>query len=405
MTGRERILNAIEFKESDRTPMDLGGMLSTSISCFLYPRLVEALGLPPRPTRVFDTGQMLALPDLNVLDALGCDAVTVLGDVTNAFEQPEKWAPYDFNGRLDALVRNPAAFEVLDDGTILQNGGASRMPPTSHVFESAHGGQPISFSAETPKPDLAQLERDLEASRMKDEEIEAIAAVCKRVRESTDRAVFFNGPGAGIGIGSFGGMAVFPILCMTEPDFVLELHELVTSHACEQIAAVLDAVAPFIDIYMCCSDDWGTQSHTIAPPQVYRDLFMPFYRQVTDTIHESAPNVKAFLHSCGAIFDILEDVIDTGFDILNPVQWTAGGHSYMEWKDVCRNRITLWGGGVNAQATLPLGTPDNVRREVAEVVACMRQDSGFVFTAIHNILAEVAPENVIAMYQAAAEVH
>ena len=91
---------------------------------------------------------------------------------------------------------------------------------------------------------------------------------------------------------------------------------------------------------------------------------------------------------------------EAGFDVLNPVQWSAGKHSYQEWKDKARGRIALWGGGVNSQTTLPLGTVDDVEREVREVTAYMSEDSGYVFCNIHNILAEIPPEKVIAMYRA-----
>jgi uroporphyrinogen decarboxylase len=127
-TSRERVLRALNFQPTDRVPRDLGGMRSTGISAFAYPRLIAALGLPPRLPRVEDTGQMLAMPDLDVLDALGCDVVSVLDNASNAFEQPGLWHPYDFNGRLPGRVRNPAAFSTEPDGTILQ--GRSRMPLT-----------------------------------------------------------------------------------------------------------------------------------------------------------------------------------------------------------------------------------------------------------------------------------
>ena len=382
--------------------MDLGGMLSTGISCFAYPRLVAALGLPPRPVRVHDTGQMLALPDRDVMDALDCDVVTVLGDLTNAFEQPDKWRPYDFDGRLDALVRDPAMFETLSDGTIVQPKHGCKMPPTSHVFESEHGGQPLVLTGDVPKPDLKQLRQDLEKARPHAEEIRAAKDLCVRVRESTDRAVFYNGPGANIGIAGYGGMAVFPLLCLLEPDFVAELHELVIGYAVEKVEALLTEVHPYVDVYTCSSDDWGTQLQTIASPDVYRDLFLPYYRLFTDAIHKAAPGVKAFLHSCGAVYDLLDYIVESGFDILNPIQWTAGGHTYQEWKDKSRSRLVLWGGGVNAQATLPLGTVHDVEEEVTAIVDYMRGDGGYVFCGIHNILAEAPAENVVAMYRAAA---
>jgi len=90
-TSRERVLQSLGFRAPGRVPKDLGGMLSTGISAFAYPKPVAALGLPPRPPRVHDTGQMPALPELDVFDALECDVVIIFNDMTNAFNQPGPW--------------------------------------------------------------------------------------------------------------------------------------------------------------------------------------------------------------------------------------------------------------------------------------------------------------------------
>jgi len=414
------VLDALAFKETDRVPKDMGGMLSSSISAFAYPHLVAALNLQPRLPKVYDTGQMLALPDLDVLDALGCDVVTITGEVTNAFEQPEKWHPYDFNGRLPALVREPARFRTEPDGTIIQRTGklakpsdrdrtgvmtTTRMPPASYVFDEEHGGQPVDFQGALPMPDLAEVRRELEAGLLTDEDIAIIRALCRRVRESTDRAVFFNDGRlvAPICIHGWGGMAVFPVLCITEPDFVHELHDLAATYAIMNIERLMPEIAEYVDIIWLASDDWGTQKSTIASPKVFRELFQPYRRRINDACHAAAPEVKTFLHSCGAIYTLLDPIAESGFDVLNPVQWTAGGRSYRDWKDRARGRLALWGGGVNSQGTLPLGTAQEVAAEAGEVVAYMQEDGGYVFCNIHNILAEIKPENVIAMYRAAGE--
>ena len=400
-TSRERVMQALNFQTPDRTPKDLGGMRSTSISAFAYPKLIEALGLPPRLPHIEDTGQMLAMPDLDVLDALGCDVVAIRGAVTNAFPQPDLWHAYDFNGRLLALVRHPEDFCAEPDGTILQ-GRDRKMPPASHVFDSEHGGQPLDLSADLPKLDVKAFRQRVEAAVLRDEQVAATRDFCCRVRASTDRAIFFNdGINAGMGIGAYSGLAIFPMLCLTEPDYVTELHEIVTERALANIRALLPEIRDDIDVIMLSADDWGTQGNLIASPKVYRELFLPYYRRLNDECHRIAPRVKLFLHSCGAIYNLIDLVIESGFDVLNPVQWSAGKHTYREWKDKARGRIALWGGGVNSQVTLPFGTVDDVRRETAEVVAYMRQDSGYVFCNIHNILAEIEPEKVIAMYKAA----
>jgi uroporphyrinogen decarboxylase len=403
MTSRERVIKALNFQPVDRVPKDLGGMASTGISAFAYPRLVKALGLPPRRPKAYDTFQMLALPDMDVLDALGCDAVTISGYATNAFEQKELWKQYDFNGRLDALVRDPASFQNQPDGSI--KCGDMLMVPASHVFDLVHGGQPVCWDEDLPKQDLKQLKKDLESSRLKDSEIRDYVTLCKRARESTDKAVFFNGPiGTGLSIGAQGGLGVFPLLCVTEPEYVQEYHEIVCEFSIAKIRALLPEIRPYVDIVMMAADDWGTQSSLMASPAVFRDLFRPYLRRTNDECHKIAPEMKTFLHSCGAIYELIDDIIASGFDILNPVQWTAGGRPYAEWKDKCRNRIALWGGGVNAQKTLPFGSAEEVAKETTEIVSCLKRDSGYVFNSIHNILAEIPPEKIIAMYKAAAAV-
>jgi uroporphyrinogen decarboxylase len=401
-TSRERVLQTLNFQVPDRLPKDLGGMRSTCISAFAYPRLVEALGLPPRVTRVEDTGQMLALPDLDVLDALGIDIVAILDGVTNAFDQPELWRPYDFNGRLPAQVLWPENFVALPDGSILQ-GGKTRMVLDSFVFDEEHAGQPLDLSDDLPKLDLVAFRKEVQGRLVRDDKVVALRELCSRVRASSDRAIFFNDGslGAPLGIGAYSGLAIFPMLCITEPDYVTELHEIVTEAALKNIRALLPEIRDDIDIIMMSADDWGTQNNLIASPRVYRNLFLPYYRRINDECHRIAPQVKLFLHCCGAVYDLIDLVVESHFDILNPVQWPAGGHSYREWKDRARGRLALWGGGVNAQVTLALGSVEDVRQEVSEVTQYMQQDGGYVFCNIHNILAEIAPEKVIAMYQAA----
>ena len=399
MTRRERIRRAIRCQNTDQLPKDLGGMASTGVSCFAYPALVEALGLPPRQPRVFDTGQMLALPDADVLDALDCDCAFVAGDTyTNAFDEPERWHDFDFGGRLPAQVYHPENFEVRPDGTVAR--GNSLMVPASTVFDAPHGGEVLNLDVEPPREDLGALATYLAARRHSPERVAAIGAYCKRAREATDRAIMFNGLSAGLGFR--GGMAAFSMQCLLNPGYVRELHAVLAEHAVAQIERLLPAIAPYVDIVMLSSDDQGTQQTSILPPHVYAELFVPAYRTITDACRRVAPEVFTFYHSCGAIYDLLDGIIDAGFDILNPVQWCAGGHSFREWKDVCRKRIALWGGGVDTQTTLPLGTVEDVRREVAEVVSVLAEDSGFVFCAIHNILAEIPPEKILAMYCTAA---
>ena len=405
MTSRERVIAALDFEQPDRLPKDLGGMRSTGISAFAYPKLVEALGLSARRPKIHDVWQMLALPDTDVLDALGCDVVAIDGDVTNAFEEPGKWQEYDFGGRLPALVQDAGVFEEDEDGTIRceWEGRKLRMPPTSFVFDEEHGGQPIDFGGEVPKDDLDVVRAQLDEQQPSDEQIGRFAAYCGKVRESTNRAVFLaKWISNDIGIIWRGGIGIFPVLCITEPEYVAALHKMITDYAVQRIRKLLPVIKDSVDIVMMSADDWGTQSSLIASPEVFRTLFLSYMRKVNDECRRIAPGVKIFMHNCGAIYPLIDLIIEAGFDVLNPVQWSAGRHSYRQWKEKCRGRIALWGGGVNAQATLPMGTVEEVRAEVREVVRCFGEGGGYIFNNTHNITAEIPPEKVIAMYGAAA---
>ena len=296
------------------------------------------------------------------------------------------------------MVNDPDSFEVQPDGSIIQH-GYSVMLPESYVFNAPHAGQELSLSEDIPKEDLAELEVKLKEALPSAGSTASLGMYCRKARESTSRAIMFNGCAPGLGFR--GGLANFSMLCLSEPDYVHRLHEILARHCIEKLERLLPAIWPSIDILMLSSDDQGTQSDSILPPPVFRELFVPYYKAITDSCRKLAPNLKIFLHSCGAIYPLLDDIADCGFDVLNPVQWTAGGHSYLEWKDRCRKRLAFWGGGVNSQTTLPLGSVDDVRREVSQIVPVLAKDSGYIFCNIHNLLAEIAPEKIIAMYQAA----
>ncbi|MCP4378303.1 MAG: hypothetical protein GY794_19275, partial [bacterium] len=370
LTRKERVLKSLNFECPDQLPKDLGGMASTGISCFAYPGLVKALGLPERLPKVFDIRQMLALPDADVLDALDCDVVMVNTDrFTNAFEEPEKWKPFDFGGRLPALVRDPTLFTVDLDGTLHHTGGADgvvyTMPPASFVFDSLHAGQPLDLEGDLPKKELVEVAQELREHALTEANIRSIAQFCRKAREATDRAIFLNGLQADFGF--HGGIATWSMLCLLEKEYVHAVQEVLTAHYIEQIEALLPSIQQDVDIIMLSADDHGAQDRTFLRPNVFQELYVPYYQRINRAIHQIAPHVKTFLHSCGAIHSILDDIIEAGFDILNPVQWPAGKHSYQAWKDTCRGRIALWGGGVNAQHLLPFGTVTEIAEQAKTV--------------------------------------
>ncbi len=399
MKRRERVMNSLNFKPVDRMPKDLSGMASTGISCFAYRDLIDYLGLEDRPIKVWDTGQMLALPDLDVLDILDCDVVMTNGVITNAFEQDELWKPYTFDDRLKSgHVLKPENFSTNEEGTIVQKQGTSisTMPKSAVVFNTEHAGQPFDLDDDFTFKDLAKMRKDLEEFEVSDEEVERLVKHCKKVRESTDRAVMFDG--LQIGFGFDGGMVQGTMKCILEPEYVDELNSIYCEFAKKKYKKIVPAIAPYVDIILIAAEDLGSQNQLFIPTDTCRDLYFKYFKEINDIVHMYAPEVKTFLHSCGAIYDIIDIIIDAGFDILNPVQWSAGGHSYKEWKDKARNKISLWGGAVNAQHTLPLKTIPEIEEEAIKVAKCFIEDTGVMFNNCHNILAEITPDKVVALY-------
>jgi uroporphyrinogen-III decarboxylase len=167
---------------------------------------------------------------------------------------------------------------------------------------------------------------------------------------------------------------------------------------------IFDAVGNRIDAIFICGTDFGTQTSSFCSPETFDALYAPYYKQVNDWIHQHT-EWKTFKHSCGAVSNFVEHFIDSGFDIINPVQCTAAGMDPKMLKSEFGNHLVFWGGGTDTQAALSFGTPEEVRRQVLERCEIFGKDGGFVFTAVHNVQATTPGENLIAMIEALEEVN
>jgi uroporphyrinogen-III decarboxylase len=181
-------------------------------------------------------------------------------------------------------------------------------------------------------------------------------------------------------------------------DFIYRLFDAQCEIALANLDRVIDAVGDGVQAVFVTGTDFGTQNGLFISPETYRELYQPFHKQVTAAIH-ARTDWKVFLHSCGAICPLIPDIIDSGFDILNPVQCSATGMAAEGLKRRFGDQLTFWGGAVDTQKTLPFGSPQEVRDEVRRRIDVFNVDGGFVFNAIHNIQAKVPLENVVAMFE------
>jgi len=144
------------------------------------------------------------------------------------------------------------------------------------------------------------------------------------------------------------------------------------------------------------------QEGWLINPDLYRKMIKPKQRRLVEAIRKKT-DARLFYHGCGATRELIPDLIDLGFDILNPVQVSARGMDTRELKREFGKDIVFWGGGVDTQRVLPFGTPAEVAREVKRRIDDLAPGGGFVFAAVHNIQAFVPPENIVVAFDTALE--
>jgi uroporphyrinogen decarboxylase len=163
-------------------------------------------------------------------------------------------------------------------------------------------------------------------------------------------------------------------------------------------ARALKEVGDLVDVVVE-ADDLGGQNNLLFSPDTYRQLIKPRHKRLFNFIKEQAP-VKVFFHSCGAIRPLIGDLIDAGIDILNPIQISSPGMDPKELKEEFGSDLVFWGGGVDTQVVLGAGSPEEVKADVRRNIEALAPGGGFVFAAVHDIQANVPPENIMAMWEA-----
>jgi uroporphyrinogen decarboxylase len=403
MTSRERVAAAINHRQPDRLPVDLGGSIVTGINAMAYAnlrRFLSARGWEFASDTVKVTNVILLLAEVEpeVIEAWGVDVLPI----DRYYAAPGVplsgcWKAHPLPDGSPALF--PAGFEPLieRDGTWkLFEGGVMRniLSPGSGSFVPAHF--PL---AEIDTRDPAQLER-FPLPRISREELVYLRKRARYLHENTDKALFGWFNGSIFETGQYlSGFDTFFMRLAGEPEFSRRLLERLTEAAIADLKLYLDAVGEYIQV-VGFGDDLGFQNGPQIDPRLFRSLVKPLLREIYSTAHAMCP-ARVFLHSCGSVYEFIEDFIEIGVDILNPVQTSAAGMDVETLKERFGGRIVFWGGGADVQNVLPRGTPEEVRRDVRRRIEVMQPGGGFVFAPIHNLQADVSPENITAMYDEA----
>ncbi len=416
ITGRQRVRAALEHRQPDRVPLDFGGCNQTTVHVGVIAQLRARLGLERRPVQVEEPYTMMGRFDEDLKAALGVDVDALLPLGTFFGVPRDGWKDYVMEDGLQVLV--PAGFNVSRDAAgnlyAYPQGDAS-VPPSGVMPQGGYYFDTILRQDPLPAADAdLKLEDNLEEfTYVSPGELDFLASQLPANRRS-GRALFGVVPGAGLGdIACVPGpwlkhpkgirdITEWYISTATRRDFLHRLFDRQTDIVLRNLNEIHRLVGEAMDLAWVCGTDFGTQSSTFCSPQTYRELYQPYYRKVNDWIHRRT-HWKTFKHCCGSVTTLMEGFIASGFDVLNPVQWTAANMDPALLKERFGERIVFWGGGVDTQRTLPFGTPAQVREEVLAACRIFAPGGGFVFNTIHNVQARTPIENVIAMLEAVRE--
>lgn len=410
MTSRERILAAIEHRQPDRVPVDLGATPSSGISAIAYGNLKKHLGLKQGHTLVYDVVQQLAQPEDFILDRFGVDVV----DIGRAFNtEPSAWQPTTLMDGQSALY--PAWFhpERQPDGSFIarmKDGlDIAHMPARGTFFDQTYFPYLDDYPADYR--DLGQeMGRVLWAALAHSPWDHAgdpgfwdtLRAKALELRRTSDRALMIV---IGCNLFEWGTflrrMDNFLMDLAAEPeqverllDALMERHLATLEKACRAVGDVADVIR--------FGDDLGTNGGPFMSPEMYRRLFKPRHAMLCDYVHKHS-RMKTFLHSCGSIRALLPDLIEAGYDVINPVQTTCVGMEAEGLKRDFGKDICFWGGGCDTKSVLPTGTPAQVKDHVKRRLEILAPGGGYVFNTVHNILPDVPPQNIAAMFEAIEE--
>lgn len=417
MNSRERVLLTLDHLEPDMVPIDLGAGFQTGMHVDSVYKLRQALGLdePGTPVKVIEPYQMLGEIKADLLEAVGGDVIGVNPPTTMFGYRTEDWKPWKTFEGTPVLVPGGFNTEVDSSGTLYQYPeGNTSVPPSAMM--PAGGFYFDAVNRQTPITDKdLNIEDNLEEFGFISEgDLKYFEREIKYCYECTDKAVYANFGGT-----AFGDIALVPatwlknprgirsveewyISIVTRREFVHKIFERQCQIILENLKKIFNVVGNRIHIIFLTGTDFGGQDRPLISVKTYLELFMPYHKQLNEWIHQNT-TWKTFMHSDGAIMPLIPSFIEAGFDILNPVQWTARGMEPSELKKRFGDQVVFWGGGVDVQHTLPFGTSRDVRAEVKQCVRCFASGGGWVFNPVHNIQPLVPIENLLAMYNAIKE--
>lgn len=411
ISSRQNFLKTINHEQPDKVVVDFGSTGVTGIHVLIVEKLRSHFGLAKRPVRVIEPYQMLGEIDEELIDAMDIDVIGLFSAKNMFGVLMENWKVHKTLWGQEVLFPEGFNYTYNNNGDILMypEGDTSvppsgMMPKTGYFFDAINRQKPIDEATLKVEDNLEEFGRitELELEYWKNQMLKL---------KSNNKAVV-----ASLGGTALGDIALVPAINLRDPkgirgveewyistlireDFIKEIFDRQTDIAIENLRLLHNVIGSKIDVVFTCGTDFGTQNSTFCSTDTYDRIWMPYYKKVNDWIHRNT-GWKTFKHSCGAVEPLMSHFIESGFDIINPVQINASGMDPVLLKKKYGDKLVFWGGGVDTQGAFAFGTPAEVKEQVKKQCDILNNNGGFVFNTVHNIQANVPFENVVAMLEA-----
>ena len=406
MTSRERVMAALNHQVPDRVPIDVGGTGLTGINLMAYGRLKEHLNMNEGMARVFHT--WIQVPELEecIADRLHSDTVILprhrmsLGIPNEEFKTwnhcgTDYLYPVDYNPKQN----NEGDWEWYEHGKMIAKapgGGTHGYALCHHPLNALQSKKDIDDWFDTYSGNFTGR------IHVDDDELKWAEPFAKHLFENTDKCVVsdFFGTVLENGQGIVGWDEIY-MRMISEPDIAHHFLERLSEEMLASLKRYLPVIKDYVQVMVFC-DDVGQQQGPMIPPEMYKEFLYPHHKKLFQYVRENS-DIKVFYHTDGAVTELLPLLIDAGIQIFNTVQTDAAKMDPAHLKREFGKDLVFWGGGVDTHSTLPTGTPTQVREDVRRRIEVLGKDGGFVFSSVHNILSDVPPENIVALFDAANE--
>ena len=378
MTSRERVLTAINHEQPDRMPLVVGVNNATGIKMRPYKGIKDIAGIQAPDNYIYDW------PELGTAEIDEETMFRLHSDVRGVLDlEPE-------SVRKRNRERDPHSDCIDSWGSGQMEITPGNWFPGIHPLAEARSIEDLeSYQGWPDMSDPSRIAHVRETARRLAEENQFAIMATPWLLFPFERAHAMQ------------GMEPYLLNMAMDPDFARAMLEKIADHCKQLMGHFLEELGDNVDIIKI-GDDLGTQNSLMISPKMYRDILKPIHADFINFI-KSRSKAKILFHSCGDVAPLIGDFIDIGVDILNPIQTSTGSISDLPSLKKRFGKNMVFCGGIDSHRILPFGSVEEVRQEVRRVMQALGPGGGCMIGAVHTVMNDVPPENILAMVDAVEE--